>query len=96
MSASRPSVKKYTSDANSGIGDLFGGPELPAGFRYVPDVLSSKEEKSLVQHFEKLPLKPFEFHGYQATVAYTHLVTDTYSRAKSPALTRAFPTTFGH
>jgi alkylated DNA repair dioxygenase AlkB len=65
MSASRPSVKKYTSDANSGIGDLFGGPELPAGFRYVPDVLSSKEEKSLVQHFEKLPLKPFEFHGYQ-------------------------------
>ena len=40
-------------------------PELPAGFRYVPDVLSSAEEKSLVQLFEKLPVRPFEFHGYE-------------------------------
>jgi alkylated DNA repair dioxygenase AlkB len=51
------------------MGDLFGEPELPAelpaGFRYMPHVLSPAEEKSLVQRFEKLPLKPFEFHGYQ-------------------------------
>ena len=47
------------------MGDLFGEPELPAGFRYIPDVLSSAEEKSLVERFEKLPLKPFEFHGYE-------------------------------
>jgi alkylated DNA repair dioxygenase AlkB len=40
-------------------------PELPIGFRYVPDVLSSAEEKSLVQQFEKLPVRPFEFHGYE-------------------------------
>jgi alkylated DNA repair dioxygenase AlkB len=65
MSASRPSVKKPTSDADSGMSDLFGGPELPAGFRYIPDVLSSGDERDLVQQFEKLPLKPFEFHGYE-------------------------------
>jgi hypothetical protein len=47
------------------MGDLFGETELPAGFRYIPDVLSPAEEKNLVQRFEKLPLKPFEFHGYQ-------------------------------
>jgi alkylated DNA repair dioxygenase AlkB len=45
--------------------DLFGEPELPAGFRYIPDVISIADEKSLVQRFEKLPLKPFEFHGHQ-------------------------------
>ena len=65
MSASCPSVKKPTSDADSGVGDLFGGLELPAGFRYTPEVLSSGDERELVQQFEKLPLKPFEFHGYQ-------------------------------
>lgn len=47
------------------MGDLFGEPELPAGFRYIPDVISTAGEKSLVQRFEKLPLKPFEFHGRQ-------------------------------
>ncbi len=65
MSASRPSVKRYTSKANGGMGGLFGEPELPAGFRYIPDVVSPEEEKGLVQQFEKLPLKPFEFHGYK-------------------------------
>jgi alkylated DNA repair dioxygenase AlkB len=40
-------------------------PELPVGFRYVPDVLSSAEETSLVQQFEKLPVRPFEFHGHE-------------------------------
>jgi alkylated DNA repair dioxygenase AlkB len=65
MSASRASVKRHTSDADSGMGDLFGEPELPAGFRYIPDVLSVGAEKGLVQQFEKLPLKPFEFHGHR-------------------------------
>src|SRR3984957_14414109 len=37
----------------------------PEGFRYIPDVLTPPQEKSLVTEFEKLPLKPFEFHGYQ-------------------------------
>ena len=46
--------------------DLFAVRELPDGFRYIPDVLSIAEEKSLVERFEKLPLKPFEFHGYLA------------------------------
>jgi alkylated DNA repair dioxygenase AlkB len=65
----RPSAKRSARNAANGMGDLFGGPELPtelpAGFRYISNVLSSAEEKSLVQQFEKLPLKPFEFHGYQ-------------------------------
>ncbi len=46
------------------MSDLFGEPELPAGFRYMPEVLSPAEEKGLVQRFELLPFKPFEFHGY--------------------------------
>ena len=60
----RDSAKKYISNPISGMGDLFGEPELAAGFRYIPDVISTADEKSLVQRFEKLPLKPFEFHGY--------------------------------
>jgi hypothetical protein len=54
-----------------GMADLFGEPELPEGFRYLPDVLSIEEEDSLVRRFEKLPLKPFEFHGYQDHLAET-------------------------
>jgi alkylated DNA repair dioxygenase AlkB len=50
--------------ADSGMSDLFGEPELPAGFRYMPEVLSPAEEKALVQRFKALPFKPFEFHGY--------------------------------
>ena len=46
--------------------DLFAANPLPDGFRYIPDVLSVAEEKSLVERFEKLPFKPFEFHGYLA------------------------------
>jgi alkylated DNA repair dioxygenase AlkB len=65
MSTNRPSAKKSAGNAANGTRDLFGAPELPAGFRYIPGVLSSAEEKRLVQRFEKLPLRPFEFHGYQ-------------------------------
>jgi len=46
--------------------DLFAANSLPDGFRYIPDVLSVAEEKSLVERFEKLPFKPFEFHSYLA------------------------------
>lgn len=49
-----------------GMPDLFGAPELPEGFRYLPDVLSTAEERELVGLFESLPLQPFEFHGYRA------------------------------
>jgi alkylated DNA repair dioxygenase AlkB len=65
MSAKRASAKNYTSNAIAGMGDLFGEPELPVGFRYIPDVISPAEEMHLVQRFEQLPLKPFEFHGHQ-------------------------------
>jgi alkylated DNA repair dioxygenase AlkB len=53
-----------TPPADTAIGNLFGEPDLPAGFRYMPEVLSPAEEKGLVQRLEKLPLKPFEFRGY--------------------------------
>jgi hypothetical protein len=46
---------KYTSSPISSMDDLFGEPELPAGFRYIQDVISTADEKSLVQRFEKLP-----------------------------------------
>ncbi len=36
----------------------------PQGFRYRDDALTEAEERGLVQHFESLPFKPFEFHGY--------------------------------
>src|SRR3984893_6399088 len=74
MPTNRPSAKRSARDnADNSMGDLFGKPELtadlpvglPAGFRYIPDVLTPPQEKSLVTEFEKLPLKPFEFHGYQ-------------------------------
>jgi alkylated DNA repair dioxygenase AlkB len=48
----------------SSMADVFGEPDLPEGFRYFPNALSRAEEKSFVQRFEKLPLKPFEFRGY--------------------------------
>ena len=46
--------------------DLFGAPELPEGFDYMPEVLSVAEELELVGLFESLPMRPFEFHGHQA------------------------------
>jgi alkylated DNA repair dioxygenase AlkB len=73
MSTKSPSTKKSTTNADAGMSDLFGEPTQPAkasaeppeGFRYIPDVLTPAQEKSIVAEFEKLPLKPFEFQGYQ-------------------------------
>jgi alkylated DNA repair dioxygenase AlkB len=39
---------------------------VPQGLRYFPDFLSETEEQGLVMNLSKLPLKPFEFHGYIA------------------------------
>jgi alkylated DNA repair dioxygenase AlkB len=58
------SATKKSADVD-GTKDLFGEPELPPGFRYTPDVISAAEERDLVARFEKLNLKPFEFHGYK-------------------------------
>jgi alkylated DNA repair dioxygenase AlkB len=58
-----PGAKGYHS-ADDGMADLFGDPKRPAGFRYMPDVLTRQEEADLAKRFEKLPLKPFEFRGY--------------------------------
>lgn len=46
--------------------DLFGTGQLPEGFRYLPEAISRTEERSLVEHFKKLELQSFEFHGYLA------------------------------
>jgi alkylated DNA repair dioxygenase AlkB len=43
---------------------LFGGPELPEGFRYRPDLITADEERDLIERIRALPLKPFEFQGY--------------------------------
>jgi alkylated DNA repair dioxygenase AlkB len=50
--------------------DLFGtGPEIqaPPGFRYGPDFVSESEQDALVGFLETLPLKPFEFRGFQGS-----------------------------
>ena len=43
---------------------LFAEESVLAGFHYQADLLSAAEEKGYVRGFEKLPFKPFEFHGY--------------------------------
>lgn len=47
--------------------DLFAPeppPDLPDGFRYRPDLISSDEARDLTARLETLPFKPFEFRGY--------------------------------
>jgi alkylated DNA repair dioxygenase AlkB len=44
--------------------DLFGTPAAPDGFRYLPEALSHAEEERFVAEVERLPLRPFEFHGH--------------------------------
>ena len=38
---------------------------LPEGFRYVGELLTTREEQELVNEIRQLPLKPFEFQGFQ-------------------------------
>jgi alkylated DNA repair dioxygenase AlkB len=40
-------------------------PNLPEGFRYVPEFLSISEERALVKSMEPLPFKEFEFQGFR-------------------------------
>ena len=48
-----------------GQSDLFeNAAGLPAGFRYVPDVISEGDEQRLVEELAKLEFAPFEFHGF--------------------------------
>lgn len=48
---------------DSAQSDLFET-TLPQGFAIREDVVSKAEEGHAVRHFEALPFKPFEFHGY--------------------------------
>lgn len=48
---------------------LFGAEEetkrdLPAGFRYRPDVVSADQEQTLLEKIRGLPFKEFQFHGF--------------------------------
>jgi alkylated DNA repair dioxygenase AlkB len=44
---------------------LFGtGQELPAGFKYQADILSSEDEPLLLDHMRQLPFKEFQFQGF--------------------------------
>jgi alkylated DNA repair dioxygenase AlkB len=49
-----------------GMADPITEPELPEGFRYTADVLSTVEERGFVRRLERLPFQPFEFHGHSA------------------------------
>ena len=54
--------------------DLFSvEPDLPTGFQYEAELVSSKEEQRLIEQFAKLPFKEFEFQGFvgrRRTVSY--------------------------
>jgi alkylated DNA repair dioxygenase AlkB len=39
---------------------------LPEGLRYRPELISSGAERALVAELERMPLRPFQFHGYEA------------------------------
>jgi alkylated DNA repair dioxygenase AlkB len=41
-----------------------GGPKLPDGFRYQPDLITKADEDELVEHIRGLPFREFEFHGF--------------------------------
>src|SRR5690242_4286503 len=47
--------------------DLFGAARpLPEGFAYRPGLLTTADERDLVERLRVLPLSAFDFHGYQA------------------------------
>jgi alkylated DNA repair dioxygenase AlkB len=47
--------------------DLFGTaePTLPTGFRYQPGVISESVQSDVLLELPQLPLKPFDFHGFE-------------------------------
>jgi alkylated DNA repair dioxygenase AlkB len=50
---------------------LFGvEPDLPTGLQYEPELVSSKEERRLIEQFTKLPFKEFEFQGFRWQAPY--------------------------
>jgi alkylated DNA repair dioxygenase AlkB len=44
--------------------DFFGAETMPEGFAYGEDRIDAALEQALLQELEKLPFKPFEFHGF--------------------------------
>jgi alkylated DNA repair dioxygenase AlkB len=40
------------------------GPTLPEGFKYLPDLVTTDDEQTLLAHIRELPLKEFEFQGF--------------------------------
>ncbi|MBX5205968.1 alpha-ketoglutarate-dependent dioxygenase AlkB [Rhizobium sp. NZLR1] len=48
-------------------GDLFAAaaPALPEGFRYEPEIVPAAMQTNLLQQIPLLPLKPFDFHGFE-------------------------------
>ncbi|MBB3462822.1 alpha-ketoglutarate-dependent dioxygenase AlkB [Rhizobium sp. BK377] len=51
----------------SAQGDLFAAaaPALPEGFRYERDILPEADQLDLLREIPQLPLKPFDFHGFE-------------------------------
>jgi alkylated DNA repair protein (DNA oxidative demethylase) len=47
--------------------------EPPDGFRYVPDLLSEKEERWIIELVERLPFEPVVFRGVEARRRVVHL-----------------------
>jgi len=72
-------------------GMLFPNPDLPEGFLYQPDFLTSDEERLLLAKISPLPFAAFDFHGYTAKrrVVEYGLEYDFSTRRATP--TASFP-----
>jgi alkylated DNA repair dioxygenase AlkB len=61
----RNSTQLHRRGAGQDQGDLFGGPGLPPGLLYRPDVLDPALAAALLAALPALPVQPFAFHGFE-------------------------------
>jgi len=63
--------KRYL--ATSAQSDLFGlGAAMPERFAYQDDVISTDEERALLERLSTLPFKPYDFHGF---LGHRHVIS---------------------
>jgi alkylated DNA repair dioxygenase AlkB len=64
ISASRDPAASHFHDMAQQLGLFGGGPALPPGFNYQPDLLTAAEESDLIDNVKLLPFQEVVFHGY--------------------------------
>ena len=69
---------------------LFAGPLVPEGFVYEPDVVTSEEERALVERFASLRFDEIQMHGVVAKRTARHFGVD-YDYGRRAAVPEAEP-----